>query len=487
MNSPSPLGKRIEKIMVSGMEYETIKTRESQWSEAINRMDFFTIALGRGYSRHDLPNNLDIHNGIIASIYHFGLIGLLSQLMFFCFFSLGLRGEITRKDKGLYLAIFFVFFIAYMTGPPFSRRTLWMPIMIISSYLNASCKNNKKRKRTPENFLIKNKGNSFITRLLLPIFVFSLISFYDATPAQAQSEEADIPVVAKQNGYTLKTFYGYFSNKTVDLEKTKKPGYSWYFWDLFGRKADISSVQINDDNSVTLLGDPAKAHGQLVSAVKTANYPHFVGTAFGGGAYIEATIKFDKEAVSNAPADSSVPAFWALQLEGDILEGKGQWPGMPRKYIHNIEVDIFESIRNPKNMPENSYGGSLHDWFGIYNKTCGGDGLCQEKMPYREGMRIVPKDTDFSKYHQYGFLWVPATKETKGKAIFYFDRKQVGPERTWELYTDQPPPPIKKPWAFGIIDQRHLVLILSTGLGQPMSVKDVSVWQKDEKSNLVGY
>ncbi len=324
-----------------------------------------------------------------------------------------------------------------------------------------------------------------LTIFVLIFFSSFLLVFLNKSLADPSPDSVPPPNAAKEQGYETRTFHGIFTPETIDLGKTKSPGYSWYFWDLFGRKANISSVQINDDGSATFLGDPDKSYGQLVSAVKTGNYPHFAGTAFGGGAYIEATLKFDREAVFKAKK-GPVPAFWALQMEGDILWGKGHWPGMPHRYVHNIEVDIFELVRDLQKGKKNTYGASMHDWFGIHNETCS-KSLCQEKMPHREGTRVVPEGTDFSEYHRYGFLWVPATETKKGLARFYFDGEQVGPDRRWNRYNNEPPPPIGKSWAFGIIDQRHLVLILSTGLKQPMTVKEVSVWQKDASSNLVGF
>lgn len=317
--------------------------------------------------------------------------------------------------------------------------------------------------------------------LLFPLFF--LLSF-SPFPTRASDNPAP-PQPARDEGYLTKTFSSTFSKQTIDLQQTKNPGHSWYTWDLFGKKSNPSAIQLNPDGSVTLSGDATQAQGQLVTAVKTNAHPFFVGTAFGGGAYIEAEIKFDKRAVSNAP-DGAIPAFWALQTEGDIFKNEGDWTNMSKGYKHNIEIDIFEAIRNPIGIPVNSYGGSIHDWYGEYKKTCP-KGLCQESLPYCEGMRIVPRETNFLEYHKYGFLWVPATKTSKGKAGFFFDGVLKGPLRTWDLYVNQPPPPNGQPWAFGILDQRHIYLILGSGLEQPMTVRSVSVWQKDARSNLINF
>jgi hypothetical protein len=291
-----------------------------------------------------------------------------------------------------------------------------------------------------------------------------------------------VPAQAVGAGYTNLTFRSTFDRTTVDTNVTKDAGFKWYNWDLFGYRSDPNSIQLNQDGTVTLLGDSTGSSGQLVSAVQAKNTKNYVGSSFGGGAYVEAQLKFDPLSVSTAPGTAIWPAFWALQMEGNIFPKASQWPGQPAGYVHSIEADFFEAIRNPVGMPANSYGASLHDWYGIYNITCG-TGLCQVAMPYTTGMRVTPVGTDFTQYHRYGFLWVPATSTNNGFARFYFDGVQVGPTQAWQAYINQPPPPTNQPWAFGIIDKQHLFLILSTGLHQQMTVREVDVWQGDTAAN----
>jgi len=100
------------------------------------------------------------------------------------------------------------------------------------------------------------------------------------------------------------------------------------------------------------------------------------------------------------------------------------------------------------------------------------------------GTKKAPPNTDLRQYHRYGFLWVPASARGPGYAKFYFDRSQMGPTQEWQLLKDQPPPPTNQSWAFGIIDRQHLFLILSTGAGQPMTVRSVDVWQASAAGNL---
>jgi hypothetical protein len=73
-----------------------------------------------------------------------------------------------------------------------------------------------------------------------------------------------------------------------------------------------------------------------------------------------------------------------------------------------------------------------------------------------------------------------------GYAQFYFDGVPVGYTYQWQLLpADATPPPINKPWEFGIIDQEHLYIILGTSPGQPMTVLSVDVWQASTSANLV--
>jgi len=296
---------------------------------------------------------------------------------------------------------------------------------------------------------------------------------------------ADPPQPAAAMGYTINSFSSTFTTSTVDLGATKQPGFQWYNWDLYGYHTDPSFVQINSDGSLTLLGN---INGSIVSAVRVPGAPNnFVGTSIGGGAYVEAELKFDPRQVAAAGTGPKAdwPAFWALPIEGNFIPDGNQWIGQPPGYKHNIEVDVLEFMRLAPGTPPNAYSASMHDWYGIYKTTCAPAGFCQGGMPYKTGLRIVPVGTDFTQYHRYGFAWRPATPTTPGYAKFFFDRNQVGPTTQWTLLGDQPPPPVNQPWEWGIIDREHLWLILSTGLNQPVTIRHVDVWQASTASNIV--
>lgn len=292
---------------------------------------------------------------------------------------------------------------------------------------------------------------------------------------------ADAPSYAASVGYNTNTFSSRFDSSTVDRQRSGKPGFLWYPWQLFGRQTNVGAIQLNSDGSVTLAGDTTGPNGELTTAIPERHGSGLVGIAFGGGAYIESVFRFDPTDVARRNT-KGWPSFWALAAEASVLQGANQWPGQPAGFQHQIEADFFEYLLLPYHAPPNAYGASLHDWYGIRDVTC--RGLCQQGMPPSVGKKLAPANIDFTRYHRYGFLWVPATAGKVGYARFYLDGQPVGADQQWTLFTGEPPPPTGEPWAFGILDQQHLVLILGTGVGEPMTVQSVNVWQQSTTRNL---
>ena len=295
---------------------------------------------------------------------------------------------------------------------------------------------------------------------------------------------ATTPAPASANGYDTITYSSNFTATTVDMNRTLKRGYKWYLLDLYNRQASASGVQLNADGSVSLLGDKTLAAGELATMAPYRGTNSFVGTTFGGGFYMEAVFNFNYAQVyaTHTPGlHLTTPAFWSLPLEANVFPGANQWPGQAVGYQHNVEFDFFEADYWGK---PTAYGMGLHDWWGIPKVTCP-TGLCGLAFQNPTGERDVSATTDFTKYHTYGSLWVPATATTPGRVDGYFDGVLIGHERTWTQYTNQAPTPVGQPWAFGRLDQQHMFFILGTGVGQPFNVKSVTVWQKDGSHNLV--
>jgi hypothetical protein len=307
---------------------------------------------------------------------------------------------------------------------------------------------------------------------------------FSITVATTTAEASAAPSYAAAVGYKTRTFSANFTSATVDTSGAAKSGFLWYPYALFGRHARPSAVGLNTDGSVTLTGDTTGPNGEITSATPASNSAGFVGTAFGGGAYIEAVFKFNPKDVVAAHS-KGWPSFWALAAEGSVVSSAAnQWKGQVKGYDHQIEYDFFEYDYVPYNVPPNVYSSAIHDWYGVYNVTC--PGLCQESTASAVSKRAAPVATDFTQYHRYGYLWVPATATTEGYARAYFDGEPIGTDVHWTQFTNQPPTPNGQSWAFGIMDRQHLVLILGTGVGEPMTVESVTVWQASDANNLHG-
>jgi len=287
------------------------------------------------------------------------------------------------------------------------------------------------------------------------------------------------PPQAATVGYNTRTFACTFSARTVDLGNSQRPGFDWYPWHFFGQPSPASgSVVVNADGSV-LIGALGLV-SSLATAAGTRTDLHWTGVAFGGGAYFEATLKFDPANTAKGTS-RAWPAFWSMSIEHlASLDGE-QWPNQRPGYTHFIEPDVFE-YDVWRFRPSHYYGGAVHESYGIYRTTCAPEDFCS--VSNRNFTIAAPPDTDFKAYHKYGFLWVPATESTRGLAKYYFDGVATDDEVEWDLYTNQAPPPGRAPWTFGIIDQQHLVLIIGTGAKQPMEVESVSVWQSSSANNL---
>jgi hypothetical protein len=115
--------------------YSTLQDREMQWHQTIGEIDARTIFFGNGYSLEDLPLGLEIHDGLLAALFHFGVLGLVSQLFLIAFFSTKLRSVADRNLKGVLLACLVVFLASYLTGPGLSRRSAWVPMMMLGAFL----------------------------------------------------------------------------------------------------------------------------------------------------------------------------------------------------------------------------------------------------------------------------------------------------------------------------------------------------------------
>jgi len=307
----------------------------------------------------------------------------------------------------------------------------------------------------------------------------SVLLLLGADIVAADDASANVPPQAAAAGYNTKTFTSTFSKQALDLDNTEQPGFDWYPWHFFGQALpEAKSVALNADGSIVI--GAAGLFSSFATAAPTRTASRWVGLAFGGGAYFEATLKFDPENTAKGKPNDW-PAFWSMSIEHLADLNGQQWPGQPAAYVHFIEPDFFEydvwSFR-----PRNYYGGAIHESYGIYRTTCAPENFCSVSNP--RFTIAAPPETDYRKFHKFGFLWVPATASTQGYAQYYFDGVATSDRVMWDRYTDQAPPAGRAPWTFGIIDQQHLVIILETGAQQPMTVASVAVWQSSAVQNL---
>jgi hypothetical protein len=134
------LQRRLTSLYETQGNYETVQIRSMQLHKAIDMIDVRTLAVGNGYSQGDLPFNMEIHNGLVASVFHFGLLGLISQCLLIGFFVTKLANDAPRPLKGILLGCIIVFALSYISGPPQARPTLWGPVILLGGYLGTQRK-----------------------------------------------------------------------------------------------------------------------------------------------------------------------------------------------------------------------------------------------------------------------------------------------------------------------------------------------------------
>ena len=136
-----------------------------------------------------------------------------------------------------------------------------------------------------------------------------------------------IPPAAKAVGYTTNTF-----NSTT-LSNT--PGNIYYAGNFYGVPQPPAlgqpgaTAQQNSDGSFTLLGSPTT----LLSSAQysKSSVGEFVGTAFGGGCYVEATMGWNP---GTGAAGASWPAFWFNDIETmayNAVTAANVWPNLTAK------------------------------------------------------------------------------------------------------------------------------------------------------------
>jgi hypothetical protein len=293
------------------------------------------------------------------------------------------------------------------------------------------------------------------------------------------------PLPAQRAGYLLRT-YGP-APKLIASGQAATGGSATdtaglFAWGFVGQELG-GSASLNGDGSISIVGSNGTTNAQVASATSGAAAGSFQGIAFGGGGYFEAVLKFDgwRGQSSNPQSQSGGwPAFWGMAVEHLAQTGADQVPHQPAGYENFIEMDFMEYNIEGYQKNDYVYSGSLLNWYGLWGKSCKGM-YCTIQNSYASKIRQLSAPVDFSTYHAYGALWIPASDTSEGSIQWYFDGVQVGERVTWSRLKDLTSMP---PARFGIGDLQHLAIMLGTGTQYPMTVQSVSVWQRSDASNL---
>jgi hypothetical protein len=285
------------------------------------------------------------------------------------------------------------------------------------------------------------------------------------------------PGPAQDAGYCANTFSTNhnFTTATVDFLYTYRPGFQWYGINFFG-------VYVGSNNQLLLNSDGSASEkatepgDQGFASVGVSPSGGMVGTAFGGGMYVEYTASYDQRLVDPA---LGWPSLWTFSLEHILNTDLWPVPAAPSANYHEwAEFDILE---HEGRGATNQYHATLHHGYGVARTTCPGQEWCdtQTITPIALSTTTTP--------HRYGMLWAPATATRRGYVKWFLDGVQQGATLNWtheDPTTDAPPPTLSTPWTYGVVDRQHLALIFGSGVNAPITVYDVEVWQVDASHNL---
>jgi hypothetical protein len=129
------LQNRLQHLVSDQGNYESVRSRQTQLEHTFALINAKTIFAGNGYSVGDLPEGRDVHDSLLAALFHFGILGLASQCCLVWFFVGKIRADMPREVKGILVGCVIVFGAAYLTGPTLSRRSVWIPMFVMGAYL----------------------------------------------------------------------------------------------------------------------------------------------------------------------------------------------------------------------------------------------------------------------------------------------------------------------------------------------------------------
>ena len=198
----------------------------------------------------------------------------------------------------------------------------------------------------------------------------------------------------------IKMFDDEFGNAgTIDSKHTGATGYNWYVGQYFGAPTTPTSMYSLSGGVLTVQNSPAESIMTLhTTEPDSLSGKGFHGTVFSGGSgiYMEGRIALEN---LSSITSSSWPAFWSEDLKPETGYNE-QMPGKPLDYEF-IEDDFMEY--NPTWGNGNAFGSAIHDFSGTFASGPSYD-------TYNSNFSLpVPVGTDYTKWHKYGLLWVPAS------------------------------------------------------------------------------
>jgi hypothetical protein len=130
-NTNSLLFGRLHAAIAAGGDYVTVASRLAQNGLALSLLADGSFLFGRGYALSALPYGQEVHNTLLAAVFHFGLPGLFATLI------LWRKLVVAALQRGgagyhpLMVALLVLFLAISLTGPALARRSLWFPLVVV--------------------------------------------------------------------------------------------------------------------------------------------------------------------------------------------------------------------------------------------------------------------------------------------------------------------------------------------------------------------
>ena len=244
------------------------------------------------------------------------------------------------------------------------------------------------------------------------------------TDAQAVPFDPNHP---SATGFKLIFDDGFDDSGTIDVNNTQKDGYKWYGKGMWLPNTSPSMFTIlpsyKGANGVLEIKDaPVSMSWNFSTTLFDDSAPEgYRGTVFlpGKGIYYEARIACDDLAHINK---NGWAGFWSGTMPvasrprngnpppWSFLPANAPMPGWPGKW-EAIENDIMEY--NPSWGHPQQFDSTMHDWSSGKSGNIGNF----------NSIVYPPAGTDYTEWHAYGELWIPATTENgwHGYRQAYFD------------------------------------------------------------------